>query len=582
MNIDQLHNVRHSAAHLLAAAVKQLWPNAKNAIGPAITNGFYQDFDMGDIKVTEADFPKIEDKMRAILQTWNAFVVKEVTVDQAKIDFADNPYKLELIAEFGLQAKTITENNPGNFLDLCKGGHSENPQRELQYFKLLSLAGAYWRGDETKKMLTRIYGTAFLTATELQQHLTMLEEAKKRDHRKLGKELGLFTIIDEVGPGIPLFYPKGAALRQVVENFVDIEQKKLGFTPVWVPHIAKDVLYKTSGHLGKYDAMFAPMRVDEQDYYLKPMNCPHFMMLYKSQPHSYRDLPMRWACTTTVYRNEKSGELSGLTRVRCVTQDDCHVFMRPDQIETEIDNIINLIKTTYDAFGLKEFWVSVSTRDPAHPEKYLGKPEVWEQAETTLEQLISKRNWTYKVVPGEAAFYGPKLDFIAKDAIGREWQLSTVQLDFNLPERFALEYIDANNQTQRPVVVHRAVMGSVERWLGVMIEHFAGNFPTWLAPVQVKILSVGEKHIDYCTKLKQAWEIAGIRVELDCDSATVGNKIRKAAGEKIPYVVVIGDKELANGLVTIRKRGEKATTEYTVADFVAYLQKQISEKTLTV
>lgn len=580
MNDDPLHNLRHSAAHLLAAAVKQLWPGAKNAIGPAIADGFYQDFDMGDVKLTDDDLVTIERTMQEILKTWQPFVVSEVSLEQAKQDFADNPYKLELIADLAAEHKTITENNPGNFLDLCKGGHSANPQVELQHVKLLSLAGAYWRGDQTKKMLTRIYGTAFATDQELQQHLTMLAEAKQRDHRKLGKELGLFTIVDEVGPGFPLFYPKGAALRKAVEDFVHGEQTKLGFQAIWVPHLAKDLLYKTSGHLGKYDAMFPPMQLDGQAYHLKPMNCPHFMMLYKSQPHSYRDLPLRWTATTTVYRNEKSGELGGLTRVRALTQDDCHIFMRPDQIEVELDNVLNLIQRIYAAFGLSDFWVSISTRDPKQPDKYLGDAVIWDKAEQILKDIITKRQWACQVVPGEAAFYGPKLDFMVKDAIGREWQLSTVQLDFNLPERFDLEFTAADGSKQRPVVAHRAVLGSVERWLGIMIEHFAGKFPVWLAPVQMKILSVSEAHVEYCKKLLADWQAQGLRVELDDANETIGHKVRKASKEYIPYVVVIGDKEIASGEAAVRKRGSKESVTLPLSNLMTLVHTKVQTRAL--
>lgn len=578
---DHLHNVRHSCAHLLAAAVKELWPGTHNAIGPAIDNGFYQDFDFGTVKISEADFPKIEERMQKILESWGPFVVQEVSVEQAKKDFAANPYKLELINEFAKDGKTITENNPGGFLDLCKGGHAENPSHELKNFKLLSVAGAYWRGDEKNKMLTRIYGVVFSTPKELRQYLQQQEEAKKRDHRKLGKELELFALIDEIGPGLPLFYPKGATMRTVIEQFVEQEQSKRNFKSIWIPHIAKGKLYETSGHLGKYDAMFPPMKLDETDYYLKPMNCPHFMMLYKSQLHSYRDLPMRWTATTTVYRNEKSGEVSGLTRVRALTQDDCHVFMRPDQIEQELNVLIDLIEVVYNAFGLTDFWVSISTRDAAKKDDYLGNPAVWDNAEATLESIIGNRNWDYKVVPGEAAFYGPKLDFMAKDAIGREWQLSTLQLDFNLPERFGLEYVDEHGEKHRPVVIHRALLGSVERWLGVMIEHFAGNFPVWLAPVQVQLVAVSEHHVEHCQLLLQEFQAANIRVELNSENETVGNKIRKSTQQKIPYILVIGDKEIESTEFAIRKRGQKETSTLPKAEFIEYLQKKIESKDLT-
>ncbi len=581
-NADKLFNLRHTAAHLLAKAVLELYPSTHNAIGPAIANGFYQDFDMGEVKLSDADLPKVEAKMRELVQTWEKFTFQEVTLEEAEKLFAWNPYKLELAREFASGGNKLQTNNPGNFLDLCKMGHVEHPNIELQHFKLLSVAGAYWRGDANKPMLTRIYGTCFPTAKELETYLQQLEEGKRRDHRKLGKELELFTIIDEIGPGLPLFYPKGAQLRRTVEEFFENEQRALGFVNIWVPHIAKSALYERSGHLGKYDAMFPPMRFsDDDDYYLKPMNCPHFMMLYKSQPHSYKELPLRWTCTTTVYRHEKSGELAGLTRVRSVTQDDCHIFLRPDQIEQELDNAIKLLTRVYAAFGLTDFWVSISTRDPATPEKYLGDSAVWDNAERILTEVIAKRSWQYKIVVGEAAFYGPKLDFIAKDAIGREWQLSTLQLDFNLPQRFELEYTDDSGQKQRPVVIHRAILGATERWLGVIIEHFAGNFPVWLAPVQVALLSVNDSLVPYCGQLGKELSTAGLRVEINGANETVGNKIRLSTQQKIPYLLVIGEKEKQSGQLAVRKRGSKETSLMSLADFVGMAQKQIINKSLT-
>lgn len=578
---DQLYKLRHSAAHLLARAVLELYPGSHNAIGPAIETGFYQDFDLGNHKITDEDFKTIEKKMQEIQKSWDTFEIKEVPIEQARKDFAHNPYKSELVEEFAHEGKTITETQQGDFLDLCKGGHLENP-KELKHFKLLSVAGAYWRGDEKNKMLTRIYGTAFSTKDELFSYIKTQEEAKKRDHRKLGQELELFTTSDEIGPGLPMFYPNGATLRRVIEEFVDVTQRALGFTAIWVPHIAKAGLYETSGHLGKYDAMFPPMQLDDVDYYLKPMNCPHFMTLYKTQLHSYRDLPLRWTCTTTVYRNEQSGELAGLTRVRALTQDDCHVFMRADQIEQEFGVLIDLIEQVYAAFGLQDFWVSVSVRDKQQLDDYLGDPTVWDNAERTLEDVVAKRSWEYKVVEGEAAFYGPKLDFMARDAIGREWQLSTLQLDFNLPERFELEYVAADGSKQRPVVVHRAVLGSVERWMGIMIEHFAGAFPVWLAPVQVELIAVGAGHVERCTDIAAQLTKHAVRVVVNGDDETVGNKIRKATKKKIPYVIVIGDKEVESGALTVRKRGESETMEFTQEDFLQLVRDKTTTYSLEI
>ncbi|MCI0422021.1 MAG: threonine--tRNA ligase, partial [Acidobacteria bacterium] len=432
----------------------ELWPDAKRAIGPAIESGFYYDFEFSS-PISDDDLPRIEQKMREILKTWKEFSHREVTEKEAKALFKDNPYKLELIDEIAAKGEKLTIYTSGSYEDLCRGGHVENPSKDIASggFKLSHLAGAYWRGDEKNKQLTRIYGLAFASKDELQDYLKMMEEAKKRDHRKLGKDLELFTLTDEVGPGLPLFYPKGAVLRRLVENFITELQERRGYEPIWIPHITKGRLYEISGHLDKYDALYPPMHLkDEADYYIKPMNCPHFMMLYKSTPHSYRELPIRWTCTTTNYRYEKSGELSGLTRVRSITQDDCHVFVRPDQIESEINLMLDMVAETYEAFGFKDFWVRISTHDPAQKEKYIGDPKVWEASEAALQKVIVKRGWKHEVGVGEAAFYGPKLDFIFKDVIGRSWQLSTIQLDMNLPGRFELEYTDADGEKKIPIV----------------------------------------------------------------------------------------------------------------------------------
>lgn len=577
---DHLYQLRHSAAHMLAAAALNLYPGTKLGTGPVTETGFYYDLLLPQ-PISDTDLQSLETEMREIINGSHDFVRKDTSRETALEFFKDQPFKQELIEKFSQAGKDLTLYESGPFTDLCEGGHVKNTQEiNPQSFKLTKIAGAYWQASEANPQMTRVYGVLFETEVELNDYFAKLAEAEARDHRKLGKELELFTVIDDIGPGLPLFYPKGATLRKTVEDFIATEQEKRGFVGIWVPHIAKGKLYEISGHLGKYDAMFAPMHIDDVDYYLKPMNCPHFMMLYKSQPHSYKDLPLRYTCTTTVYRNEKSGELSGLTRVRGLTQDDCHVFMRADQIEAELDNMIDLIKVVYQAFGLTDFWVSISTSDAAHPENYLGDQQVWKNAEATLEKVIAQRNWQYKIVPGEAAFYGPKLDFIAKDAIGREWQLSTLQLDFNLPERFDLEYIDGDNQKQRPVVVHRAVLGSIERWLGVMIEHFAGNFPTWLAPVQVQLIAVSEKHVEHCQQLAQEFKQAGMRVEVNSDNETVGNKIRKATKMKIPYLLVIGDKEIAAENLAIRKRGEKETVAMSKMQFVEYVREKNLNKSL--
>lgn len=576
---EQLEHLRHSCAHLLAAAVLELFPNAKRTIGPAIANGFYYDFDFGEQKLTEVDLAALEKKMMEIAPTWKKFDRKEVDAKEAKKVFAGNEYKHELIDEFSGEGQKLTLYTSGNYVDLCRGGHSENPGRELKHFKLLSLAGAYWRGDEKNKMLTRIYGTCFPTRQELDDYLKQMEEAKKRDHRKLGKELELFTLIDEIGPGLPLFYPKGALLRRLVENFIIEMQERRGYEPIWIPHITKGKLYEISGHLDKYDAMYPPMELkDEASYYLKPMNCPHFMMLYKTNHHSYRELPLRWTCTTTNYRYEKSGELSGLTRVRSLTQDDCHVFARPDQIENEINLMLDMIGEAYRVFQFKNFWVRISTHDQKNKEKYIGDPEVWKQSEEILSKLIKSRGWKHEVGVGEAAFYGPKLDFMVKDVLGREWQLSTIQLDMNLPVRFDLEYVDSEGKKQRPIVIHRAILGSTERFLGILIEHYGGAFPTWLSPVQIILAPVSAKHSDGAVALAEEFSAFGIRVEVDKADETVGKKIRNATQKKVPYVVVVGDKELAGEPWMIRVRGEENQLKISKAEFVDKLLKETKEK----
>lgn len=579
---DHLYNLRHSAAHMLAAAALKLYPGTQLGTGPVVENGFYYDL-LFPQPITDDDLKQLEKTMRTIMSGNHQFVRKPVDKQAALDFFADQPFKQELIEKFSADNRDLTLYESGPFTDLCEGGHIENT-KELnpKAFRLTKLAGAYWQADQTRPQMTRIYGVLFETPEELQAYFTQLAEAEKRDHRKLGKELELFTMADEIGPGLPMFYPKGATFRGLLESFIDREQKALGFTPIWIPHIAKGSLYETSGHLGKYDAMFPPMHFEDADYYLKPMNCPHFMTLYTTQMHSYRDLPLRWASTTTVYRNEKSGEVSGLTRVRALTQDDCHVFMRPDQIEQEFDVLMELIDRTYAACGLTDFWVSVSVRDLSDLDKYLGDPQVWDGAEKTLEQLVSKRNWKYKVVEGEAAFYGPKLDFMVKDAIGREWQLSTLQLDFNLPQRFELEYVAADGSKQRPVVIHRAIFGSIERWMGIMIEHFAGNFPVWLSPVQVNLVAVGADHVEYCKQLAAEFTAAGIRVEVNDDDETVGSKIRKATNQKVPYILVIGDQEMGSDSLAVRKRGSRDTTTMTKAEFLADIAKKDSSYSLEI
>lgn len=575
--MQNLEAIRHSAAHMLAAAVLKLYPETKLGIGPTIEHGFYYDFLFPEgVVVGEKELQKIENVMKNIAGEGHAFKGKPVSVEEAKQFEQNQPFKLELIEEFSVEGKDLTLYESGPFTDLCRGGHAENTKEiPLEGLKLDRVAGAYWRGDEKNPMLTRIYGYLFASKAELDAYLVQQEEAKKRDHRKLGKELELFTVIDEIGAGLPLFYPKGAVLRRTIENFIQEIQERRGFVPIWIPHITKGKLYEISGHLDKYDAMYSPMEIDGENYYLKPMNCPHFMMLYRSLQHSYRDLPVRYTCTTTNYRYEKSGELSGLTRVRALTQDDCHVFCEAAKIKEEIEVMLSMIKELYGAFGLQDFYVRISLRDSQNKQKYLGTDEVWETAENALRDIVKGTGWQYKEAEDEAAFYGPKLDFMFKDAIGREWQLSTIQLDFNLPERFNLEYISDTGTKARPVVIHRAMLGSVERFIGIMIEHFAGAFPVWLAPVQVTVVPVSSKHKEGALAMVDRFKAVGIRVSVDLADETVGKKIRAAATSKVPYMVVVGDKELAGEPLQVRVRGQEEALVVDEATFT----KRITDET---
>ncbi len=580
---EQLQHARHSAAHLLAAAVKQLWPNAKNAIGPAIDSGFYQDFDMGDVTISDSDLPQIEKKMQEILHSWGPFEVREVTVEQARKDFADNPYKLELIEELAQSNKTITENNPGNFLDLCKGGHSDNPQQELAHVTLLSVAGAYWRGDEQKKMLTRIYGTAFLTQKELRQHVAMLEEAKKRDHRKLGKELDLFTFSDLVGPGLPLWTPKGTTVRNLLDDYVWELRKARGYEKVEIPHITKRELYEKSGHWSKFEKeLFHIITREGHQFAMKPMNCPHHTQIYDRMAHSYRELPLRYASTTMCYRDEQTGELHGLSRVRSFTQDDAHVFCRDGvQLKDECNKIWDIIDTFYGAVGFGALSIRLSLRDPKQPEAYLGSVEQWDEMEQALRDLVAERGVTAIEQRGEAAFYGPKIDFIATDSIGREWQVATIQIDRNQPEGFDLTCINEEGKKERIVMVHAAIMGSIERFLSILIEHHGGDFPLWVAPVQVRVITVAEAHRHAALEVVDRCRVANMRVELDDTAETVGKKIRAAVTQKIPYIIVIGDKEVESKSVAVRKRGSRDTVTLSIDEFISLVQQKNSAKELS-
>ena len=574
-------SIRHSCAHLLAAAVKELWPGTHNAIGPAIENGFYQDFDFGKVKIFEDDLPKIEEKMREMLKSWGPFEEKEVSVKQALEDFAENPYKLELIKEFAKEGKKITENNPGGFLDLCKGGHSKDPQRELKHFKLLSIAGAYWRGDEKNKMLTRIYGTVFPTKDELDKYLWQIEESKKRDHRKIGQELKLFTISEKVGQGLILWLPKGNIIKEQLEDWAKATEKKWGYQRVTTPHITRSELFYVSGHLPYYKAdMYPPMKIDDkEEYFLKPMNCPHHHMIFQSDPKSYKELPLRLAEYGGVYRYEASGQLFGLMRVRGMTQNDAHIYCTLDQAVDEFVEVMRLHEYYYKTLGITEYYLELALRDPENKTKYHGDEKMWQLAEELMRKAVAKTEIKMIEQKGSAAFYGPKIDFIVKSSIGREFAVSTNQIDLYMGRRFNLEYVDEHGKPQTPVIIHRAPLGSHERFIGFLIEHYAGALPLWLSPIQVSILPISERHLSFAQKIKNLLDKENIRAGIDADNKTVGNKIRSSTLQKIPYMVIIGDKELQDESlkVAVRTREGKDLGSIQISKFIENLKEQIGK-----
>ncbi|MFN5324280.1 MAG: threonine--tRNA ligase [Bacteroidota bacterium] len=548
----------HSSAHLMAEALESHFPGMKFGIGPAIENGFYYDVDPGDQSISSEDFKKIEDKMLELARQANPYHRKEISKHEAIRYFEEkgDQYKLDLLKD--LQDGTITFYSQGGFTDLCRGPHIPDTG-SIKAVKLMSVAGAYWRGDEKSKQLTRIYGITFPKQKELTEYLTLLEEAKKRDHRKLGKELELFTFSEKVGMGLPLWLPKGAQLRDRLESFLKKAQLKAGYLPVVTPHIGNKELYVTSGHYEKYGAdSFQPIRTpaEGEEFFLKPMNCPHHCEIYKSKPHSYRELPIRYAEFGTVYRYEQSGELHGLTRVRGFTQDDAHLFCRPDQVKDEFIKVIDLVLYVFRALDFKEFTAQVSLRDPDNRAKYIGSDENWEKAERAIIEAASEKGLKTVVETGEAAFYGPKLDFMVKDALGRKWQLGTIQVDYNLPERFELEYTGADNQKHRPVMIHRAPFGSMERFIAVLIEHCAGNFPLWLSPEQVIVLGISEKYNDYAHRVSDFLKNYDIRASIDERDEKIGKKIRDAEIRKVPYMLIVGEKEAAENSVSVRRHGQ--------------------------
>lgn len=569
----------HSSAHLMAEAVEQLYPGVKFGIGPAIENGFYYDMDFGDKQISSEDLKTIEDKMLELAREKQTYTRKEVSKDEALNYFTDknDEYKIELIQD--LQDGQITFYESGTFTDLCRGPHLPDTS-SIKAVKLLNIAGAYWRGDEKRKQLTRIYGITFPKQKELTDYLELLEEAKKRDHRKLGKELELFTFSQKVGQGLPLWLPKGAMLRERLERFLKNVQTKAGYLPVITPHIGNVELYKTSGHFQKYGKdSFQPINtpIEGEQFMLKPMNCPHHCEIFASKPRSYKDLPLRFAEFGTVYRYEQSGELHGLTRVRGFTQDDAHLFCMPEQIKTEFISVINIVLHIFRTLNFNDYTAQISLRDKTDREKYIGSEENWEKAEQGIIEAVNEAGLNAVVEYGEAAFYGPKLDFMVKDALGRKWQLGTIQVDYNLPERFELEYIGSDNQKHRPVMIHRAPFGSMERFVAVLIEHTGGNFPLWLNPEQVIILPISEKYMDYSKKLSDILNNSEIRSQIDERSEKTGRKIRDAEMSKIPFMLIVGEKEEAEGTVSVRRHGVGDLGSFKIDDFINLVNKEINE-----
>ncbi len=570
---EGLEVLRHSTAHIMAKAVRDIFgKNVKVAIGPAIENGFYYDF-LREEPFSPDDFAAIEERMAEIAKTRAEFVRQEIPYAEAKERFEqeDEKYKLELIEE--LEGEQISTYQVDDFVDLCRGPHLPDTSY-IQAFKLLRVAGAYWRGDENNDVLQRIYGTAFYDKKALKKHLNALEEAKKRDHRRLGKDLELFTIQDQIGPGLILWQPKGSQLRRLIEDYWKDEHYRHGYELLYTPHIARQDLWKTSGHLDFYgENMYSSMAIDEVQYQLKPMNCPFHIGVYNSRKRSYREFPLRWAELGTVYRYERAGALHGLLRVRGFTQDDAHIFCRPDQLAEEIFNILDLNLHILATFGFSEYDIYLSTR----PEKSVGSDESWEKATDALKQALIKKDLTYSIDPGEGVFYGPKIDIKIKDQLGRSWQCSTIQVDFNLPDRFEVTYVGSDNTEHQPIMIHRALMGSLERFVGVLIEHYAGVFPLWFAPIQARLLNITDDQAQYCEEIYNQMRLAGIRIEKDLRNEKLNYKIREAQVAKIPYMLIVGDKEKHDGTVTVRLRDGKNLPPMTVTEFIQKVQKECQE-----
>ncbi len=568
----------HSSAHVLAQALEALYPGVKLTIGPAIAQGFYYDIDLGDQTISEKDIPEIEKKMIELAREKAEFKMRSISKAEALDFYKGNEFKTELIQN--LEDGTITFCDHSNFTDLCRGGHIPNTGL-IKAVKVTNIAGAYWRGDENNPQLTRVYGVSFPKASMLEEYNHLMEEAKKRDHRKLGKELDLFTFSQRVGQGLPLWLPKGAALRERLENFLKRAQKKGGYQQVITPHIGNKELYVCSGHYAKYGKdSFQPINTPEEgeEYLLKPMNCPHHCEIYKSRPKSYKDLPLRLAEFGTVYRYEQSGELHGLTRVRGFTQDDAHIFCTADQLGEEFKKVIDLVLYIFKTLDFQDFTAQISLRDPKKPEKYIGSTENWDKAEAAIIEAAKEKNLKTVVEYGEAAFYGPKLDFLVKDALGRSWQLGTIQVDYNLPERFELDYIGSDNQKHRPVMIHRAPFGSMERFVAVLLEHCAGNFPLWLTPEQVIILPISEKYLDYAQKVSKLLENSDIRALIDDRNEKTGRKIRDAEVSKIPYMLIVGEKEEGENTVSVRRHGEGDLGSLDINSFISKVTEEVAKE----
>ena len=573
------HIFWHSSAHLMAEALESLYPGVKFGVGPAVETGFYYDVDLGDRQISEADLAKVEAKMIELARTKETFERTEVSKADALKYFIEkgDPYKVELIQD--LVDGTITFYKNGCFTDLCRGPHVKHVD-DIKAVKLTAIAGAYWKGDQNRQQLTRIYGVTFPKKSMLDEYLQMVEEAKKRDHRKLGKEMELFTFSGRVGLGLPLWLPRGAVMRNILENFLRRKQAELGYLPVVTPHIGSKELYVTSGHYAKYGKdSFQPIHTPQEgeEYMLKPMNCPHHCEIFRSAPRSYRDLPLRFAEFGTVYRYEQSGELHGLTRVRGFTQDDAHLFCRPDQLQEEFEKVIDLILYVFKTLKMTDYMAQISLRDPKNTEKYIGSDENWEKAEKAIIDAAAKKGLKTVVELGEAAFYGPKLDFMVKDAIGRKWQLGTIQVDYNLPERFDLEFTDADGSKQRPVMIHRAPFGSLERFTAVVLEHTAGHLPIWLSPDQVKVLPISEKYADYAEKVCSLLKNSDIRASIDSRNETLGKRIREISLLRVPVIAIVGEKEASEGTVSVRREGVDQGT-MTVEQFVQYINAAVAEE----